>query len=184
MAAADENTSLLRDSLIPRFSGAAPHAREDASSEDDSDEDAFEEIDEPVDVLMARYGSSVGSLGLSGDVGSFGTPLNRRGSITLLATGLRRRSSRPSIPGPTIAKRPGFSRPSRRKSSGASVPGDIPALIHEDIEGEESSQTDASYLGGVSKSRFWVCFISILLTYFVRIELRMSSRRMSDLCSL
>jgi hypothetical protein len=65
-------------------------------------EDDTELEDEPIDMLMNRFGSPAGNLGLSGGVGVFGSSLTRRSSMTFSNAGLSRVPSRAE----TVRRRP------------------------------------------------------------------------------
>jgi hypothetical protein len=137
---------------------------------------SYEPDDEPLDVLMNKFGSPGGTLGLSGGVGVFGSSLTRRSSMTFSSAGLsrvpsraeivRRRPSRPSLdtgkqrtvlfPDSTLHKTP----------SRVSATEDAPVPI----AGENDDHVEVKaplYLYGVSRGRYWACFCGILLTWFV-----------------
>lgn len=149
-------------------------ARANAESQEyESDDDQSLDIDElTLDRMMARFGTSVGSLGLGGAIQ--GVPLMRRGSISADSIPIMRRYSRPNAEDLPYG--------ARRKSIGiASVheyEGRRPSLRPESVdesvstaEGGGDDHTRGSrtekYLGGVSTARFWAVFASILLVYFV-----------------
>ena len=149
-SSASENSSLLgrgfnSGTFTPQLGNIA------SSSDDNSDDDSHQVDEEPLNALLARYGSPGGSLGLSGGVGVFGTPLTRRGSTASFtytrADISRRRPSRPTIKSPSLD---------------ATQP---PTGYIE--EAEEAHQTPAKFLHGVSSSQFWSCFTGIILAYFV-----------------
>jgi MFS family permease len=158
-----ESTSLLGSGPISHYG----HNISRPSSEAESEDDAFSEIEEePLNALISRYGSPGGSLGLSGGVGVFGTPLTRRSSTTSfnfpIVEALRRRPSRPSI---------GF------VNNSSSAPAADPlgvqrktGIPRHDATGSVEGGSDTKppkFLHGVSDSQFWSCFTGITLAYFV-----------------
>lgn len=183
MEAPNERTSLLRristttDSLLGLYQG--DRRPSEISSDDENDSDIE---DEPVDVLLSRYGSSVGSnLGLSGGVGVFGTSLTRRGSYSFEAPGLNRVPSRTgtlkhrssyarvnSIDSPNVLSRTSTLTAREATKTRKSVDAGAPGRPDADIDAEEGSVKPPKYLYGVSEPQFWACFISILLVWFVR----------------
>jgi hypothetical protein len=133
--------------------------------------------EDTLDHMMARFGTSIGSLGLGGPIQ--GAPFMRRGSISTIHRA-RRQSIRPNMEG--ISVRPNTSltegdedaedapqpripssNPGRKMSSDAKIP---PV----NTDGLQESKRSSRYLGGVSEARFWAIFGSILLVYFVRLH--------------
>ena len=175
MAPATERTSLLS-----RISKANSHTPTEATSSDNAivEEDDMETQDEPVDVLMSRYGSPAGSLGLSGGFSVFGSPITRRGSAAFEPAGLGRVLSRtgqprkqPSIfkaiPGapPTVAVESPTSLPSEMLTTNADIGSDVPI---QSIDETTVTKKPPKFLYGISEAGFWACFTGILLTWFVR----------------
>jgi hypothetical protein len=148
----------------------------DSTAGYEPDEEGTELDDEPIDVLMNKFGSPGGNLGLSGGIGVFGSSLTRRSSMTFSSAALSRVPSRAE----TVHRRP--SRPSlatrkqrpvvfpdstlHKTPSRVSATEGAPLPIAE--EGEEHAEVKAPlYLYGVSRGKYWACFFGILLTWFV-----------------
>jgi MFS family permease len=127
----------------------------------DSDADSIRSIqieDEPINSLLSRYGSpGGGSLGLSGGIGVFGTPLTRRGSTVSLypRTDTMRRPSRPSV--------------QYAQNSSLSPVVEQPKFnILDDLpQDSEEDGKPTKFLYNVSDSQFWFCFVGIGLVCFV-----------------
>lgn len=152
-------------------------AEEDYIDNFGQNEDDAELEDEPIDVLMNRFGSPAGTLGLSGGIGVFGSSLTRRSSMTFSSAGLsrvpsraepvHRRPSQPSLAGrkqPTTIVSDSTLRKTRSR---ASVGEAAPVPLAQDRDEDAAVKGGPLYLHGVSKGRFWACFLSILLTWFV-----------------
>jgi hypothetical protein len=151
----------------------ASSERYEVDDGDDIDEDTLNH-------MMARFGSSVGSLGLGGAIQ--GAPMIRRGSIStaMRRPSLARRPSRPvqedrSIQSPDIT----VDLRTRRDSSSRAPQGDIcppkwsgvsssvRRVASIDDSKIQAPEKRSKYLGGTSEARFWAVFSSILLVYFV-----------------
>jgi hypothetical protein len=149
----------------------------DSTASDERLEEDWEFEDEPIDVLMNRFGSPAGTLGLSGGVGVFGSSLTRRSSMTFSNAGLsrvpsraetiRRRPSQPSLA--TRHQQPAapFDSTLQKTQSRASVGEDTPVPFAQESVERAAAKKPPLYLHGVSKGRFWACFLGILLTWFV-----------------
>lgn len=157
-SSASEITALLGDSSNQN---GFRSAYRNSSSRLDGDTDSVrsEQMEEEsINTLIARYGSpGGGSLGLSGGIGVFGTPLTRRDSTVSFhsRTDMLGRPSRPSIQylqgsnlGPVVEQ------PKLNISN--SLPQDT-----------EEDTTRIKLLYSVSGSQFWSCFIGIALVCFV-----------------
>src|SRR5947209_3917204 len=134
----------------------------DSTTGHEPDEEATESDDEPIDVLINRFGSPGGTLGLSGEIGVFGSSLTRRSSMTFSNAGLsrvpsraeavRRRPSQPTLgirkqrpvlfPDSTLHKTP----------SRVSATEEAPLPIAEESEGHAEVKAPL-YLYGVSRGR-------------------------------
>jgi hypothetical protein len=169
---------MMRSPVISPATERSPllDAELDSTAGYEPDEEATELDDEPIDVLMNKFGSPGGTLGLSGGVGVFGSSLTRRSSMTFSSAALsrvpsraetvRRRPSQPSLA--TRKQRPALFLDStlHKTPSSVSAPEDAPLPIAE--EREDHAEVKAPlYLYGVSRGRYWACFFGILLTWFV-----------------
>jgi MFS family permease len=150
----DETTSLLAH---PRRLGVLP----------DSDEEDFSDLEEePLNVLLTRYGSPAGSLGLSGGMGVFGTPIARRRSIFDYSRtdNTARRPSQPAIHREQVISQ---SPPQSPLTKPPSKPDDIAESSAESIDAGTIVENPPKFLYGISDSQFWACFTGIVLAYFV-----------------
>jgi hypothetical protein len=141
------------------------------------DEEDAELEDEPIDVLMNRFGSPAGTLGLSGGVGIFGSSLTRRSSMTFSSASLSRVTSRAE----TVRRRPSqpslaartqwpatFSDSTLQKTQSRTSASEDPSIpVAQESDDNEAVKKAPLYLHGVSKGRFWACFFGIILTWFV-----------------
>lgn len=152
-------------------------AEEEYTDDYEQGEDDTELEDEPIDVLMSKFGSPAGTLGLSGGVGVFGSSLTRRGSMTFSNAGLsqvpsraetvRRRPSQPSL---AVRKQPTTivsDSVLRKTRSRASISEGAPVPFAQERDDDAAVKEGPLYLHGVTKAQFWACFLSILLTWFV-----------------
>lgn len=168
---------MMRSPVISPATERSPllDAEFDSNAGYEPDEEATELDDEPIDVLMNKFGSPGGTLGLSGGVGVFGSSLTRRSSMTFSSAALsrvpsraetvRRRPSQPSLA--TRKQRPALFLDStlHKTPSRVSAPEDALPIAE---EREDHAEVKApSYLYGVSRGRYWACFFGILLTWFV-----------------
>jgi hypothetical protein len=140
----------------------------DRTASYEPDEEATELDDEPIDVLMNKFGSPGGTLGLSGGIGVFGSSLTRRSSMTFSSAGLsrvpsraetvRRRSSQPSSA--TRKQRPALfpDSPLHKTPSRVSTTEDAPLPIAEESENHAEVKAPM-YQYGVSRGRYWACFL-------------------------
>jgi hypothetical protein len=152
-------------------------AAEDSATGDEPLEEDLEFEDEPIDVLMNRFGSPAGTLGLSGGMGVFGSSLTRRSSMTFSSASLsrvqsraetiRHRPNQPSLA--TRQQRPEAPLDSKLQKIQSRASGGEDTFTPSAQETIESPAVEKSplYLYGVSKGRFWACFLGILLTWFV-----------------
>ena len=139
--------------------------------------DDFDVGDDTLNHMMAKFSTSVGSLGLGGPVQ--GASLMRRGSISTLHRPSIRRSSRANMEdypdsaatltrqstGRSEAERPYLSEDVLYQTSAESSY----LTTVDSVTASESQEPkrESRFLGGVSEARFWAIFSSILLVYFV-----------------
>jgi hypothetical protein len=142
-------------------------------SEDDdyaTSDDSLEIDEDVLDSFVAKFGSSIGTLGLDG--GAPTAPPIRRFSISQQPfIDSRRRQSQIIDPDDLPSgRRKSYARvTSRRKSSQWDHIEEVASVTGtETSEIEGSTGRKSKYLGGVSEARFWAVFGSILLVYFVR----------------
>jgi len=152
-------------------------AEVDSAAGYEPSEEDMELDDEPIDVLMNRFGSPAGTLGLSGGFGVFGSSLTRRSSMTFSSSGLSRVPSRaeavrrrPSQPSLAARKQlPAAFQDSTLQKGRSSAPASEggPVLFTQESNADTAVKRPPLYLYGVSRARFWACFVGILLTWFV-----------------
>ena len=139
--------------------------------------DDFDVDDDTLNHMMAKFSTSVGSLGLRGPIQ--GASLMRRGSISTLHRPSIRRSSRANMEdyldsaatltrqstGRSEAERPYLSEDILYQTSAKSSY----LTTVDSVTASESQEPkrESRFLGGVSEARFWATFSSILLVYFV-----------------
>ena len=140
-------------------------------------DDDFDVDEDTLNDMMAKFSTSVGSLGLGGPIQ--GASLMRRGSISTMHRPSIRRASRANMEdyldsGASVtrqstrrseAERPCLSEDTLYQASAKS-----PYLTTVDSVAASEFQEpkrESRFLGGVSEARFWAIFSSILLVYFV-----------------
>ncbi|KAL9618534.1 MAG: hypothetical protein Q9160_006790 [Pyrenula sp. 1 TL-2023] len=173
-----ESTSLLGD---PFDSGSVLNqsrylASEDALTEQ-TVEDEEDEEDRAVDLVMTRFGSPGGHMGLGGGTAVFGSSLlSHRSSLVFnneptlhharsISGSLRQRSPSPSL----------FSNGSIRRTSLPKKATTTNAIHEQSTIQEENEPPEddvghgkiSKYKYGVSEARFWGVFITIVLVWFV-----------------
>lgn len=177
-----ESTSLLGDPFDSNSVLNQPRylASEDALTEQTADDD-LEEEDREVDLVMTRFGSPGGHLGLGGGTALFSSSLlSHRSSLVFsneptlnrvrsLSESLRQRSPSPSI------FSNGSIRETRRRTSLPKKSTTTNALQEQSTIQEETEPVEddvghgkiTKYKYGVSEARFWGAFITIVLVWFV-----------------
>lgn len=153
-----ENTPLLAESTQQE---RLRSAHENSYSQLDGDIYSFgsgQVEDEPMSTLITRYGSpGGGSLGLSGGIEVFGTPLTRRSFAVSLfpATDTLRRPSRP-----TVQYVQNSSLGSVVEQTKLNIPNNLP-------QESEEYKKPTKFLYDVRDSQFWSCFTGIALVCLV-----------------
>ncbi|KAH0543458.1 hypothetical protein FGG08_002223 [Glutinoglossum americanum] len=118
--------------------------------------------EEPLDLLLARFGSPVAPLGLDGGIP--GAPLVRRGRVPHNSARIRWKPSHSSfIDGAESARRrsisPVISYTSRLSNRSN--------LVDDDTGDGSKPDQKSRFLGGVSDAQFWAIFFGVLLVVFV-----------------
>ena len=176
MESVNERSRLLGSaSAVSNNGTVAGIARADPEAQDYESDDNEEslDIDElTLDRMMARFGSSIGSLGLGGAIQ--GVPLMRRGSISENAIPVMRRYSRVNADDlPYRGRRKStavasvYEEEERRPSLRPESTNESVGTSEGDVDGHARKEKTGKYLGGISTARFWAVFASILLVYFV-----------------
>ena len=171
MAISNERTSLLLHTSVnggpsnnnPEIIGVDPvdEEEEDEDSEiDDRDDTADAEIlEQSLNTLSLKFGSSMGSFSLDGNMQ--GGLFRRRGSIAYLPSNVvvqvHRRPSHPEIASDLLSQNE-----YRHKTISERHVISIPVPV------EENDEVPSKFLGGVSEARFWAIFAGIMLVQFVR----------------
>jgi hypothetical protein len=168
-------TSFSNSHTIDSASNTYSAESESTHSGYDGDESVFSddssEIDEDVlNGFAAKFGASIGPLGLDGAV-TIAPPIRRFSISQYPYIDSRRRGSLALDPDQLPSGR------ARSHSTVSALKKPYAQWIEEirSVEGAESSSDGeavngrkSKYLGGVSDARFWAVFASILLVYFVR----------------
>lgn len=139
--------------------------------------DGFDVDEDTLNHMMAKFSTSVGSLGLGGPIQ--GASLMRRGSVSTLHRPSIRRSSRANMED-YLDSATTLTRQSTRRSEAehprlsedirCQTTAKSPYVTTVDSVAASESQEpkrESRFLGGVSEARFWAIFSSILLVYFV-----------------